>query len=208
LRLHSICPPDKIDAEVAQLLTRVGLAPEHARRYPHELSGGQLQRVAIARAVSVRPKIIVADEAVSKLDVSVRAQVLNLLKRTNRETGTSIVFITHDLGVARFLCDRIAVMFFGRIVETGPTETVFCNPRHPYTVSLLEARNAHRRASATDADESGVRPSDPAQACNYVGRCSRRIDACMTRRPVLSNGTGGHAAACFVPHGLRETEPA
>ena len=115
----------------------MGLGPEHARRYPHELSGGQLQRVAVARAISVKPRIIVADEPVSKLDVSVRAQVLNLLKQMNRETGVSLVFITHDLGVARFICDRIAVMYFGRIVEAGPTEQVFCNPQHPYTESLL-----------------------------------------------------------------------
>ena len=207
LRLHQICPPDQVDAEVADLLTRVGLRPENAERFPHELSGGQLQRVAIARAISVRPKIIVADEAVSKLDVSVRAQVLNLLKRTNRETGASIVFITHDLGVARFLCDRIAVMFFGRIVEMGPTEEVFNTPCHPYTVSLLEARNSMPRNDQSDCEESDIFPSDPECACNYIRRCSRRTETCLSNRPVLSSDESGHGTACFIPvrmHGLTQ----
>jgi oligopeptide/dipeptide ABC transporter ATP-binding protein len=209
LRLHKICPPDQIDAEVANLLIRVGLKPEHGLRFPHELSGGQLQRVAIARAISVKPKIIVADEAVSKLDVSVRAQVLNLLKRTNRETGTSIVFITHDLGVARFLCDRIAVMFFGRIVEYGPSEEVFVAPRHPYTVSLLEARNAKQRTPSLDVEENDLVPRDPARACNYVRRCSRGNETCLLSRPALSLDSDGHGAACFVPicmHSIDKTD--
>lgn len=197
LKLHRICPSDRIESEVASLLTRVGLTPEHAARYPHELSGGQLQRVAIARAISVKPRIIVADEAVSKLDVSVRAQVLNLLKRMNRETGVSIVFITHDLGVARFLCDRIAVMFFGRIVELGPTEELFRNPQHPYTLSLVEARRSHAAKVATDADESRVVAADATRACNYAARCARRVEACLKQRPPLEGGD--HAVACFAP---------
>jgi oligopeptide/dipeptide ABC transporter ATP-binding protein len=200
LRLHAICPRERIREEVRALLTRVGLGPEHAAHYPHELSGGQLQRVAIARAISVRPRLIVADEAVSKLDVSVRAQVLNLLKRMNRETGAGIVFITHDLGVARFLCDRIAVMFFGRIVETGPTEQVFGNPRHPYTLSLIEARRAGARAIATDADETDLAIPDPARACNYAARCPRRMPACLVTRPALASGDEGHAVACLSPN--------
>jgi oligopeptide transport system ATP-binding protein len=199
LRLHGICPKDRIAAEVAALLKRVGLGPEHARRYPHELSGGQLQRVAVARAISVKPRIIVADEPVSKLDVSVRAQVLNLLKRMNRETGVSLVFITHDLGVARFLCDRIAVMYFGRIVETGATEQVFGDPRHPYTVSLLSARDAAPGMVVTDADEVRLEIPDPANACNYAPRCKRRIAACLAQRPPLMAQDQDHAAACFVP---------
>ena len=155
-------------------------------RYPHELSGGQLQRVAVARAISVKPRIIVADEPVSKLDVSVRAQVLNLLKRMNRETGVSLVFITHDLGVARFLCDRIAVMYFGRIVEIGATDEVFGDPRHPYTLSLLRARSAAPGAVITDADEVPIEIADPAQACNYAPRCPRRIAACIQGRPAFT----------------------
>ena len=200
LRLHRICPEEQIATEVASLLRRVGLDPEHGARYPHELSGGQLQRVAIARAISVKPRIVVADEAVSKLDVSVRAQVLNLLKRMNRETRVSVVFITHDLGVARFLCDRIAVMYFGRIVEIGSAESVFGSPRHPYTLSLLEARHPGRRAVATDADETGVVISDPSRACNYAARCARRIPACIEGRPRLQEDGRDHAYACLVPN--------
>ena len=156
--------------------------------------------MAIARAISVKPQIIVADEAVSKLDVSVRAQVLNLLKRMNRETGVSIIFITHDLGVARFLCDRIAVMYFGRIVEIGPTERVFGNPRHPYTLSLLEARHPGRRPVATDADETGIVIPDASRACNYAARCARRTPACIAGRPPLSQGDRDHFYACLVPN--------
>ncbi len=197
LALHAIVPKQQIPDEVASLLTRVGLTPDHARRYPHELSGGQLQRVAIARAISVRPRFIVADEAVSKLDVSVRAQVLNLLKRMNRETGVGLVFITHDLGVARFLCDRIAVMYFGRIVEQGPTESIFEDPKHPYTLSLLRARQHDRAPVASDADEAGLVIPDPARACHYAPRCARRLPQCLVERPRLGEPT--HAFACFNP---------
>ncbi len=196
LRLHRVCPKERIAAETANLLRRVGLGLEHAARYPHELSGGQLQRVAIARAISVAPRVIVADEAVSKLDVSVRAQILNLLKRMNRETGVSLVFITHDLGVARFICDRIAVMYFGRVIELGATSQVFGAPRHPYTLSLLQARSYG--PVATDADEASLAIADPARACNYAARCARRIAACMTTRPALPPNEA-HAAACLVP---------
>ena len=199
LALHGICARSEIPARVEALLTRVGLGGDHARRYPHELSGGQLQRVAIARAISVEPRIVVADEAVSKLDISVRAQVLNLLKRMNRETQAGLVFITHDLGVARFLCDRIAVMYFGRIVELGPTRAVFDAPRHPYTVTLLRARE-HGRARAkiaTDADESAAAIPDPVRACLYAPRCPRRLAKCLEERPRRTSDA--HSHACFNP---------
>jgi oligopeptide/dipeptide ABC transporter ATP-binding protein len=198
LRLHGICSRAQVGQEVVALLRRVGLGPEHARRYPHELSGGQLQRVAVARAISVHPRVIVADEPVSKLDVSVRAQVLNLLKRMNRETGISVVFITHDLGVARFICDRIAVMYFGRIVEVGATEQVFDDPRHPYTQSLLSARNSAAGLVATEADEIELKIDNPAHACNYARRCPRRIERCTQQRPPFIRQDETHAAACFV----------
>ncbi len=199
LRLHRICPENAIPATVASLLQRVGLRAEHAARYPHELSGGQLQRIAIARAISVKPSLIIADEAVSKLDVSVRAQVLNLLNRMNRETGAGLIFITHDLGVARFLCHRIAVMFFGRIVEIGPAREIFARPRHPYTRSLLDARSGGAGHVATDADEAALSIRDPARACNYAARCARRAPQCLTTRPQLEPDAAGRAAACFDP---------
>jgi oligopeptide/dipeptide ABC transporter ATP-binding protein len=205
LKLHSICPVGEIPAMIGDLLRRVGLRPEHGARYPHELSGGQLQRVAIARAISLKPSLIVADEAVSKLDVSVRAQVLNLLNRMNRETGTGLVFITHDLGVARFLCHRIAVMYFGRIVEIGPARELFDNPRHPYTQSLVQARHGGEIAVVTDANEAALSIPDPAHACNYAPRCARRLDECLMRRPPLAPGRDAvsqdpsRAFACFAP---------
>lgn len=199
LKRHAICPDSAIPDMIASLLTRVGLRPEHGARYPHELSGGQLQRVAIARAVSLSPSLIVADEAVSKLDVSVRAQVLNLLNRMNRETGTGMVFITHDLGVARFLCHRIAVMYFGRIVEIGPARALFDNPRHPYTRSLVQARHGTLGDIVTDANEAALAIADPDSACNYARRCLRRVDACLARRPPLEADADGRACACFVP---------
>jgi peptide/nickel transport system ATP-binding protein len=137
LTTHRLVERQEIDARVATLLTRVGLTPAHAVRFPHELSGGQLQRVAIARALALAPALIVADEAVSKLDVSVRSGILNLFKDIQAETGMSMLFITHDLEVARYLCHRIAVMYHGEIVEIGPAAEVFADPRHDYTRSLL-----------------------------------------------------------------------
>lgn len=199
LKLHSICPTSQIKDMIGDLLRRVGLRPEFGERYPHELSGGQLQRVAIARAISLKPNLIVADEAVSKLDVSVRAQILNLLNRMNRETGTAMVFITHDLGVARFLCHRIAVMYFGRIVEVGPARQLFENPRHPYTRSLVQARHGSLGSVVTDADEVALAIADPARACNYAPRCARRIDTCLSQRPLLETAVDHRAHACFLP---------
>jgi oligopeptide/dipeptide ABC transporter ATP-binding protein len=204
LRLHDICSGKAMDAEVVRLLERVGLSAQHARRFPHELSGGQLQRVAIARALGISPKLIVADEAVSKLDVSVRAQILNLLKAINRETRVSLVFITHDLNVARFLCDRVAVMYFGRIVEFGPTETIFADPRHPYTRRLLEARHASLGPHLVDDMASPVSTQDVASrmsCCNYRDRCLIRIDRCDVERPGLDRPFNERRFACFNPQG-------
>ena len=137
LRLHGLCPPRDVPAAVAALLYDVGLSARFAARHPNQMSGGQLQRAAIARALAVAPALIVADEAVSKLDVSVRAQVLNLLRRVHAARGLSLLFITHDLHVARFLCQRIGVMRAGRLVEVGPTEALYTNPQHEYTRALL-----------------------------------------------------------------------
>jgi peptide/nickel transport system ATP-binding protein len=204
LRLHRICRGKDLEAQVGKLLERVGLSADHARRFPHELSGGQLQRVAIARVLGIQPKLIVADEAVSKLDVSVRAQILNLLKAINQDTKVSIVFITHDLSVARFLCNRIAVMYFGRIVELGPTESIFADPRHPYTRRLLEARRSHPiRDSAEEpaGPESTGRSIDRSAGCNYRDRCSVRIGRCELERPGLEGASNDRRFACFNPRG-------
>jgi ABC-type oligopeptide transport system ATPase subunit len=144
LRLHRIAPPKAVRDRVGELLRRVGLPASFRNRFPHELSGGQLQRVAVARALCLSPKLVVADEPVSKLDVSVRAQILNLFRDMQRETGVAMLFITHDLRVARYLCDRIAVMYFGKIVEMGATEELFTTPKHEYTRTLLNADRRER----------------------------------------------------------------
>jgi oligopeptide/dipeptide ABC transporter ATP-binding protein len=209
LRLHGICRGKALETEVRKLLERVGLSGDHARRFPHELSGGQLQRVAIARVLGICPKLIVADEAVSKLDVSVRAQILNLLKTINRDINVSIVFITHDLSVARFLCDRVAVMYFGRIVELGPTESIFSDPKHPYTRRLLEARRAR---PSGDIAEDAAGPeltdggTDRVGGCNYHDRCPVRVSRCGIERPGLRGPSNARRFACFNPPGDQDTD--
>jgi len=193
LRMHARVPPAQMPGKVAELLARVGLGGQFASRYPHEMSGGQLQRVAIARALAVEPRLIVADEAVSKLDVSVRAQILNLLRDVQAATGVALLFITHDLRVARYLCDRIGVMFFGRLVELGATEDVFTKPRHPYTRALL--------ATLDDdgSDLAALEPPAPAASggCRYRTRCPIARAECVTHRPELqSTDDGRQAVAC------------
>jgi oligopeptide/dipeptide ABC transporter ATP-binding protein len=199
LRLHGRGAADQIDAKVNELLSRVRLGPQFAGRYPHEMSGGQLQRVAIARALAVKPRLIVADEAVSKLDVSVRAQILNLLRDVQAATGVALLFITHDLRVARYLCGRLGVMFFGRLVELGAAEDVFARPRHPYTKALL----------ATLHDDGGelaaLEPPAPAGSggCRYRTRCPIARASCATTRPELqSTADGKQSVAC--PYVLSE----
>ncbi|MBL8700677.1 MAG: ABC transporter ATP-binding protein [Alphaproteobacteria bacterium] len=192
LRLHGGVTAGELDAKVAALLARVGLGPQFAPRYPHEMSGGQLQRVAIARAIAVGPRLIVADEAVSKLDVSVRAQILNLLRDVQAETGVAMLFITHDLRVARYLCDRIGVMFFGRLVELGPTAEVFARPTHPYTRALLATLDHE------GGDVAALEPPPPfaAGGCRYRTRCPIARESCRTQRPELQAVAGaGHEIA-------------
>jgi oligopeptide/dipeptide ABC transporter ATP-binding protein len=181
LRLHRLCAGSAVEREVDRLLTRVGLSSRFRKRYPHEMSGGQLQRVAIARALALRPRLIVADEPVSKLDVSIRAQILNLFRDLQQETGVALVFVTHDLLVARYLCDRIGVMFFGRLVEIGPTEALFAQPGHPYTRQLLGTI-----AGVAEAD-GAAEPAPPADAsgCRYRSRCARADGICASNAPAL-----------------------
>jgi ABC-type oligopeptide transport system ATPase subunit len=164
LRLHRMASSHAIAASVRDLLRRVGLPEIFKSRFPHELSGGQLQRAAIARALSLSPKLLVADEPVSKLDVSVRAQILNLFRDKQRETGVAMLFITHDLRVARYLCDRIAVMYFGKIVEIGATEELFTAPKHEYTRTLLSADRHHGGGVYVHS-----RPQDPSTEISRRG---------------------------------------
>ena len=204
--LRALQIPGDHGSRVKELLDAVGLPAETAERYPHELSGGQRQRIAIARALAPHPTVLIADEAVSALDVSVRAQVLNLLNRLIGEFGLTLVFISHDMSVIRYMCSRVAVLYRGRIVEVGPAAEVYGNPRHPYTRALL---SAVPRIGAPIADvPMRAGPDGEAEGgCPYAPRCPRAADICMAVRPELDPaGPGGHRAACHVPHGGKEAQ--
>jgi len=204
-RAHrGILDPEKWDRRVDELLEMVGLSSLHSGRKPSEFSGGQLQRIAIARALSVEPRLLVADEAVSALDVSVQAQVLNLLDDLRKRLGLGILFISHDLAVVRHLCDRVAVMYLGKIVENGATEDVFDRPTHPYTQLLLDSvpdLYPWKSEVQERVPESGELPSpiDPPSGCRFRTRCPLANEICSTTLPVLDTASGaapGHAAAC------------
>lgn len=187
------------EARVAEVLALVGLPQTAAARYPHEFSGGQRQRIAIARALVLNPKLIVADEAVSALDVSVQSQILNLIAGLRKRLGLSILFISHDLSVIRHVSDRIAVMYLGRIVETGPTESVIAAPRHPYTQALLSAvphlgqRHGRIRLSGEVPD-----PASPPPGCAFHTRCALAQGACRITRPALTRQSDGSEVACHL----------
>ena len=200
LDIHRLCKTRAERRErVAALMERVGLEPAWMERFPHELSGGQRQRVGIARALAVEPRFLVCDEPVSALDVSARAQVLELLMSLQRDLGLGCLFIAHDLAAVRQLSDRLAVMYLGRVVETGPAEDVLASPLHPYTRMLIASApvpDPRARARAL-ADVRGEAPSalDAPVGCPFAPRCPRKADACAHSRPEL-RGASGHFAAC------------
>jgi oligopeptide/dipeptide ABC transporter ATP-binding protein len=200
LMLHRIVPPSDRGSRVADLLQQVGLRADHADRYPHEFSGGQRQRIAIARAIAVEPKLIVCDEPVSALDVSIRAQVLNVLKDIQSRLGLSYIFISHDLAVVKHIADRVAVMYLGRIVETGPADAIFNAPSHPYTRALLDAipiasPGSRSRKGLLEGDVPS--PLDPPRGCHLHTRCPSVSDRCRQERPPLFEIGSGHLTACW-----------
>ena len=200
-----------IDARVEELLVQVGLDPGYAGRYPHAFSGGQRQRIAIARAVASTPKLVIADEAVSALDVSVQTQIVNLLKRLQAQFGLTYLFISHDLSVVANISDRVAVMYAGRIVEMGETEDIFLRPRHPYTEALLAAipgqRDRGKAAPARPADGQPSQDGTGEVRCSFAARCPYAQDRCRRERPALASTAGRQAVACHRADELRLTSP-
>lgn len=206
LRIHKMAEGKALEDRVADLLLKVGLRPEFMRRYPHAFSGGQRQRIGIARALALNPQLIVADEAVSALDVSVQAQILNLLQDLQTEFNLTYIFVAHDLSVVEYIADRVAVMYVGKVVETGKTDELYNSPKHPYTEALLSAvpRPDPRLRSQRIVLEGDVPdPSNPPSGCYFHPRCQYAKDRCKTETPALRDVGQGHMVACHFAEELQ-----
>ena len=206
LLVHGMKSRREREDRVADLLRRVGLRPEYMRRFPHAFSGGERQRIGIARALALQPRLVVADEPVSALDVSVQAQILNLLSDLQEELRLTYLFVAHDLSVVRYISNRVAVMYVGRMVELGETEELFTTPKHPYTAALLSAvpePDPRTRTKRIVLQGEVANPAAPPSGCYFHPRCPHAIDVCRTQAPVFQEVSPGHLVGCHRARELR-----
>jgi oligopeptide transport system ATP-binding protein len=214
--IHGIGTSAEREAKIASLLDLVGLKPAVLNRYPHEFSGGQKQRICIARALALEPSVLICDEPVSALDVSIQAQILNLMKELQAKLSLTYLFISHDLAVVDFMCDRIAVMYLGKIVELAPRDELFKNPKHPYTQALIEAVPKIRTAKGDSNTRRTARklllgevpsPMNPPSGCHFHPRCPHAREVCKVKRPVLTQVANEHSVSCFLHSSQEEKVP-
>lgn len=201
VKVHKIVPDSEVNAYVRKVMERCGLQPHHYDRYPHEFSGGQRQRICIARALAVKPKLVICDEPVSALDVSIQAQIINLLKKLQREEGMSYMFISHDLSVVKYISDDIAVMYLGNIVEMGNTKEICSNAKHPYTQALFSAvpvANPHAKSEPVALEGELPSPANPPKGCKFHTRCKYCMEKCREVPPEMKDIGGGHYVSCHL----------
>ena len=201
VRVHKIVPEAEVSNYVRGVMARCGLQPHHFDRYPHEFSGGQRQRICIARALAVKPKLVICDEPVSALDVSIQAQIINLLKKLQREEGMSYMFISHDLSVVKYISDDIAVMYLGNIVEMGSAKEICANAMHPYTQALFSAvpvANPHAKSDPVALEGELPSPANPPKGCKFHTRCKYCTDKCREVAPEMKDIGGGHYVSCHL----------
>lgn len=201
VRIHKIVPDAEVTSYVRNVMKRCGLQEHHYDRYPHEFSGGQRQRICIARALAVKPKLVICDEPVSALDVSIQAQIINLLKQLQREEGMSYLFISHDLSVVKYISDSIAVMYLGNVVEMGSTEDICKDAKHPYTQALFSAvpvANPHNKSKPVSLEGELPSPANPPAGCKFHTRCKFCMEKCHDQAPPSVEVTPGHFVACHL----------